>query len=259
MARTLTTREKYRTYTGDIDRRTVNVHDVERWVSSVAGGALMAAGLSRRSWKGLALATLGGVLFSRGATGVCLLYRQLGINTSAIGRRKVRTDRAVKIEKAVTIDRPADELYCFWRQLNNLPRVLKHLESVDVKDTLRSHWVVKAPLGMKVEWDAEIITEVPNELIGWHSVGSGDVDNAGSVHFAPAVDHRGTEVRVILQYDPPAGLVGVAMAKILGEDPEQQLEEDLHRFKQMMESSAGLRAASMPQSSPTDARPGQKV
>jgi uncharacterized membrane protein len=113
---------------------------------------------------------------------------------------------------------------------------MKHVESVEVKDERHSHWIVKAPLGMKVEWDAEIISEIPNELIGWRSEGNGDVDNAGSVRFHPAPNGQGTEVRVMLQYDPPAGLIGVAMAKILGEEPAEQIEEDLRRFKQVMET-----------------------
>jgi uncharacterized membrane protein len=192
----------------------------------------------RRTWPGLSLAALGAALVYRGATGHWSVYQALGANTNELGRRKVHTDRAIKIEKSITINRPAEDLYRFWRNLENMPRVMKHLESVVVKDDRHSHWVAKAPLGLKVEWDAEVISEIPNELIGWRSVGMGDVDSAGSVHFEAAPGDRRTVIRVIVQYDPPAGLVGAAMAKILGEDPEGQVEEDLGRFKQLMEGQS---------------------
>lgn len=243
MAGTLTQKKKYRTFTDDIDWSRglqkaghTNVNDTERWASVIGGGALSAYGLSRRGWPGLILALIGGVLVYRGATGRCSIYQALGVSTSDIGRRKVHTDRAIKIEQSITVDRPPDELYRFWRNFENFPRFMKHVESVEVKDDRHSHWIVKAPLGMKVEWDAEIISEIPNELIGWRSEGNGDVDNAGSVRFLQAPNGRGTEVRVMLQYDPPAGLVGAAMAKILGEDPKDQVKEDLRRFKQVMET-----------------------
>jgi uncharacterized membrane protein len=164
------------------------------------------------------------------------MYQALGVSTTNVGRRKVNTDRAVKVEKRITINQPPEQVYRFWRNFENLPRFMKHVESVQVKDNRHSHWVIKAPLGMSVEWDAEIISEIPNELIGWRSEGHGDVDNAGSVRFERSADGRGTDVIVMLQYDPPAGLVGVAMAKILGEEPEQQVEEDLRRFKHVMET-----------------------
>jgi uncharacterized membrane protein len=252
MPGTLTGKEKYRTYTDDIESNRVrqggtasgmNVSEPERWVSTIGGGALTAYGLSRRSWTSAILALMGSALVYRGVTGHCSVYGALGANTRAIGRRKVNTDRAAKVENSVTINRPAEELYRFWRDLTNLPRFMKHVESVLVKDNRHSHWVVKAPLGMTVEWDAEIISEIPNELIGWRSVGSGDVDHAGSVRFEPA-GSRGTTVKVMLQYDPPAGPVGVAFANILGEDPGHQIEEDLQRFKEVMETAKPSATAS---------------
>jgi uncharacterized membrane protein len=245
MPGTLTGKEKYRTYTDDIELskarqsgtpRGMNVSEPERWVSTIGGGALTVYGLSRRNWTGAILALMGGALVYRGVTGHCSVYGALGANTRDIGRRKVNTDRAAKVENSITINRPAEELYRFWRDLTNLPRFMKHVESVLVKDNRHSHWVVKAPLGMTVEWDAEIISEIPNELIGWRSVGSGDVDHAGSVRFEPAGAH-GTTVKVMVQYDPPAGPVGVAFANILGEDPGHQIEEDLRHLKEVMETA----------------------
>ena len=251
MAATLTGKEKYRTYTDDMDLsrthensvRNMNVGQPERWVSIIGGGALTAFAVSRRSWPAAILALIGGALLYRGATGHCPVYQAIGANTRNIGRRKVNTDRAAKVERSLTINRPPEELYRFWRDLANLPRFMKHVESVQVKDNRHSHWVVKAPLGMTVEWDAEIISEIPNELIGWRSVGSGDVDHAGSVRFEPSANGQGTHVRVMLQYDPPAGPVGVAFANILGEDPGHQIEEDLYRLKEVMETAKSSAAA----------------
>ena len=252
MAATLTGKERYRTYTDDLDlnrthkdsERSMNVSQPERWVSIIGGSALTAFAVSRRSWPAAILTLIGGALLFRGATGHCPIYEAVGANTRNIGRRKVNTDRATKVEKSIMINRSPEELYRFWRDLANLPRFMKHVESIQVKDNRHSHWVVKAPLGMTVEWDAEIINEIPNELIGWRSVGSGDVDHAGSVRFEPAANGHGTNVRVMLQYDPPAGPVGVAFANILGEDPGHQIEEDLNRLQAVMETEKSPAAAS---------------
>ena len=138
------------------------------------------------------------------------------------------------------------EVYRFWRNFENLPRFMDHLESVAVIDEDRSHWVAKAPAGTKVEWDAVIHNEIEDELIAWRSLPGSEVNNAGSVHFEPTADGRGTEVRVILSYDPPAGKVGAAVAKLLGEEPSQQVEEDLRRFKQVMDAGETANGSRVP-------------
>ena len=143
--------------------------------------------------------------------------------------------QGVKVEKSVTIDRPAHELYAFWRDFENLPRFMEHLESVTVIDARRSHWVAKAPAGQRVEWDAEIHNEIPDELIAWRSLPGSEIANAGSVHFESLGDGA-TDVRVVLSYEPPAGRVGDAVARLFGEAPSQQVEDDLRRFKQVMEA-----------------------
>jgi uncharacterized membrane protein len=122
-----------------------------------------------------------------------------------------------------------------WRNFENLPRFMDHLESVTVIDENQSHWVAKAPAGTRVEWNAAIHNEIEDELIAWRSLPGADVNNAGSVHFTPAGEGR-TEVRVVLSYEPPAGKMGAAIAKLLGEEPSQQVEDDLRRFKQVMEA-----------------------
>jgi uncharacterized membrane protein len=140
------------------------------------------------------------------------------------------------VVRAVTINLPRAEVYAYWRDLENLPRFMKHLESVTALDSRRSHWVAKAPAGMKVEWDAEIITDEPNSVLAWRSTGDAEVENAGSVQFADAPGDRGTEVLVQLTYDAPAGALGRIIAKMLGEEPERQVREDLRRFKALIET-----------------------
>jgi uncharacterized membrane protein len=215
----------------------VNVGETERVVSALGGGALALVGLSRGNAAGWTLAALGGALLYRGLTGHCYCYQALGIDTAHDHNRVTSVPAAagVKVEAAVTIDRPAEELYRFWRDLERLPQVMSHLRSVTVHGD-KSRWVARAPLGMKVEWDAEIINDRPNELIAWRSLEGSTVSTAGSVHFERAPGSRGTEIRVSLKIDPPGGKVGVALAKLFGADPRQQIREDLRRFKQMMEA-----------------------
>jgi uncharacterized membrane protein len=212
----------------------INVGKTERLLSGIAGAAVIALALRRKRLRGVLL-PLGGGLLSRAVSGRCAVNRALGRNTAKGDRvSPLARGEGIRVERSITVNRPQEEVYRFWRQLENLPRFMDHLESVTVLDEERSHWVAKAPAGTKVEWDASIQDEIENELIDWQSLPGSDVDNAGSVHFTPAGE--GTEVRVVLSYDPPAGKVGAAVAKLLGEDPEQQVEEDLRRFKQVMEA-----------------------
>jgi uncharacterized membrane protein len=212
----------------------INVGKTERLLSGIAGAAVIALALRRKRLRGVLL-PLGGGLLSRAVSGRCAVNRALGRNTAKGDRvSPLARGEGIRVERSITVNRPQEEVYRFWRQLENLPRFMDHLESVTVLDEERSHWVAKAPAGTKVEWDASIQDEIENELIDWQSLPGSDVDNAGSVHFTPAGE--GTEVRVVLSYDPPAGKVGAAVAKLLGEEPEQQVEEDLRRFKQVMEA-----------------------
>ena len=218
----------------------VNVNQTERWISGLAGGALAIYGLTRRTWGGAVLALVGGTLIHRGSTGHCYMYDALGVSTAGTETGNplvsVPAGHGIKVEKSVTVNRPPEEVYRFWRDFQNLPRFMNHLESVTDLGNGRSHWVAKAPAGKTVEWDAEVYNEKENELIAWRSLEGADVDNAGSVRFEPAPEGRGTTVRVTLKYDPPAGKIGSLIAKLWGEEPSQQIEEDLRRFKQVMEA-----------------------
>jgi uncharacterized membrane protein len=177
-------------------------------------------------------------LLSRAVTGRCAVNRALGRNTAKAERASpVARGQGIKVDRTITVNRPREEVYHFWRELENLPRFMDHLESVTVLDEDRSHWVAKAPAGTKVEWDAAIHNEVENQLIAWRSLPGADINNAGSVHFIETVPGSRTEVQVVLSYEPPAGRLGAAVAKLLGEEPSKQVEDDLRRFKQVMESS----------------------
>ncbi len=207
----------------------VNVSDTERLLSAIGGGALVGNALVRRSLPATLLAIAGGYLVYRGMSGYCPTYDALNID-----RTREQPDR-VFVQRTVTINQPAKELYSFWRNFENLPGFMGHLESVTIIDDRRSHWVVQAPFGT-VEWDAEISEDRPNEFIAWRSTGNSDIEHAGSVRFAASPGDRGTEVTVTLEYKPPAGVVGAAVAKLFGEEPNQQVGEDLRRFKQVMEA-----------------------
>lgn len=148
----------------------------------------------------------------------------------------------VNVKKSVTIKRPRADIYAFWRELENLPRFMLHLTSVTTTGPRRSHWVAKAPAGKTVEWDAEIVEDRPNELIAWRSVPDSTVPNEGAVRFVDAPGDRGTEVHVDLKYDPPAGSAGAIVAKVFGEEPGQQIHDDLRRFKQVMETGEVVRS-----------------
>jgi len=215
-----------------------NVAPGERLGSLATGAAILAAGLKRGGVAGLLSAAAGGALLYRGATGHCALYQVLGINTAgprSEGASLVGND-AVCVEKTLIINRSPEDLYWFWRNFEKLPRVMKHLDSVSVQDGRRSHWVARGPAGRTVEWDAEIINERENELIAWRSLEGADVRNAGSVRFRPDELGRGTWVKVSLMYQPPAGRLGAAVARLFGEEPHQQIEEDLRRLKQFLET-----------------------
>jgi uncharacterized membrane protein len=221
---------------------TVNVAGVERWASALGGAAPAAYGVKQlkdRSPAGAAIAAAGSALIFRGATGHCHVYAAAGINTArdqGDTRDALSGARGIDVEEVATINADADALYAFWRRFSLLPRFMANVVSVAELDERRSRWVVKAPGGRTVQWDAEIINEIPGELIAWRTLAGADVVSAGSVRFTRRPVGRGAEVRVRMQYSPPAGTVGAALAWLLGHDPASAIREDLRRFKQIMET-----------------------
>jgi uncharacterized membrane protein len=218
-----------------------NVGSAERWVSVTSGTALAlyGLGLSRRKPAGIALAAAGAYLMRRGATGHCDIYQAFHLDTSSSAgdtRRALGGGNGIHLEESITINRGISEIYAFWRDLENLPRFMTHLESVEqLTDTL-SRWKARGPGGAVVEWSAEIINEIPNRLIAWRSLEHSDVVSAGSVNFDEAGADRGTRIRVRLQYSPPGGKIGGAVAKLLRRDAATEIREDLRRFKQLLEA-----------------------
>jgi uncharacterized membrane protein len=225
----------------------INVGRAERWVSGIAGAALIAVGLGRKRFRGW-LIPLGGGLIARAVTGRCPVNTRLRRNTARKVEREEPAARGFqrseefKIEQSVIITRPRDELFRFWRSLENLPRFMDHLQAITVLDDRHSHWVVKGPAGVRLEWDAEITHEVENELIAWRSLPGSDVEHRGAVHFSPVLN-SGTEVRVILRYQPRSGTAVNIITQILGERPSEQIVDDLRRFKQVMEAGEPVPAS----------------
>jgi uncharacterized membrane protein len=237
-------------YTRDDSGSRLNVAKPERIGSVALGAGLVTYGIRRRDPVGLISALIGGLFIQRGATGHCMVYQAMGVSTGsadAVLDTEARDDvtsraatvnarKAVKVERSVTIAKPRAELFAFWRNFENLPRFMEHLVSVRVDSPTRSHWKAKAPAGQTVEWDAEIVNEVPDEIIAWKSVGEPDVRNAGAVNFSDAPGGRGTIVRVTLDYEPPAGKIGAMLSHFFSEEPDRQIREDLRKFKQLMET-----------------------
>ena len=206
-----------------------HIGDTERWGSLITGGALVLTGLSQRSLRGALMAIAGGTLAYHGAAGQKSLAETV---TEAAG-----LDKPIRVEKTVTIqNKSPEELYTFWHDFGNLPTFMKHLKSVTIISDTRSHWIANAPMGASVEWDTEIITDRPNQLITWASVEGADVSNSGFVRFQSAPPGRGIEVKLVMEYSPPGGGLTAAIAKVFGENPEQQIGEDLRRFKMLMET-----------------------
>jgi uncharacterized membrane protein len=215
--------------------------------SRVAGDAidlatLAAAAVNPRTNKaGVAFATVN-VLGVTALDVLCAqeLSRQKGSMTES---------GAIRVTRSVVVNRSAEELYNYWHDLQNLPRFMHHLESVQVTGERRSHWVTKGPGGKRIEWDSEIIDDRPNELIAWRSLEGADVYNAGAVRFEPRPGGRGTIVKVDMEYYPPGGVAGTAFAMLFNEAPEQQIYDDLRRLKQVLETGEVLRSDGSPEGS----------
>jgi uncharacterized membrane protein len=207
-----------------------------RWIwTRVAGDAMDLALL------GQAIRSRGGerqrrlTVTTAAVAGITLLDLYAAMQTTK-GRRTTRTDSRLQFEASVTIRTTPTEAYRYWRNLENLPSFMVHLDSVQALSEGRSRWTAAAPAGTTVTWEAEITGDKPGELIGWRSLPGATVPNSGSVRFRPAPGNRGTEVRVELAYNPPGGKIGAAVARLFGENPEQQVRDDLRRFKQLMET-----------------------
>jgi uncharacterized membrane protein len=222
-----------------------NVSQAERTVSLAAGSILALLGLSRKSLPGLLIAGVGGSLVYRGVTGHCSMYESLGIDTAEDERQRQgqqseeeSTARGIHVENAFLINRSPEDLYAYWRNFENLPKIMTHLEEVRVIDDRRSHWAARLPRvagGRRLEWDAEITRDDTNALIAWQSVQGSDVETSGRIRFAPAMGDRGTEVHVFMEYVPPGGMLTAMLAPLLSKGSKRMIREDLRSFKRIME------------------------
>jgi uncharacterized membrane protein len=199
--------------------------------SRVAGDAvdiatLVAAGASPRMNRGGVAVAAAGVLGVAALDVYCA--RELTRNRGDGG--------AIRMTRSVVVNCPPHELYAFWHAFENFPRFMYHVKSVRTTGPGMSHWIVNGPAGSSVEWDSRITADTPNELIAWQSLEGADVDNSGVVRFEPRPGNRGTIVRVDLEYRPPGGRAGKLAATLFNESPEQQIYDDLHRFKQIVET-----------------------
>ena len=211
---------------------------VTKWLPILGGGLLAGFGLSQRSLSGMLIAAAGGGAMYFGMTK--RMPSLLGGVPDA--------QNSIRVEKVVTISKPIEEVYDAWCNVTKLPRILSHLESVTDLGDGKSHWVAKAPLGRTVEWDAETMVDQENRVIAWRSIGEAEVPNVGAVHFHEAPGGRGTEVRVRIEYNPPMGPSGATFAKLFGEEPSQQVEDDLRRFKQVVETGESSTTEGQPRS-----------
>jgi uncharacterized membrane protein len=199
-----------------------------------AGSWLLYSGLRHRRFSGFALALAGGSVLWRG---LLQSDRSLPLPTApGESNKPFPYGEGNKIHAEVTVDKPAAELYRFWHDFENLPCFMEHLESVKKIDETQSHWVAKGPFGSKVSWDAEIIADRENEMIGWRSMKGSQIHQAGSVRFEPLRRGRATRVSVTMQYHP-AGVLAAGAAKVFRRDPERQIQNELRRFKQFAEST----------------------
>jgi uncharacterized membrane protein len=221
-----------------------NVGDLERWGSVAAGSVMIAYGLVRRTPRAAMLAVAGTPLVYRGMTGHCAVYEGLGMSTATDTRAALGGEAGIRVKEAIRIERPVEDLYRFWRRLENLPQFMEHLARVEDQGNGRSHWVAKGPAGSRVEWDAEIINDVENKMISWKSLPGSDVATAGSVHFDSVRAGRESQITVNLQYSPPAGKAGSWVAWLFGRDASQTIREDLRRLKQILEAGEVARAQS---------------
>lgn len=210
-----------------------NINGFERVASIIAGSALGFVGL-RKTLKDHSIPGAGMVL-----GGVALIKRGFSANpseTARTGNATIPYQQGVRVDRSITINAGREEVFAFWRNLENLPRFMKHVQCVKQVDSRHSRWIVEGPAGAKVEWDAEIINEVPNELLAWRSLPGASVNNAGSVRFEHATAGRGTKVRVALQYEPPAGQLGALLGKLFGANPDREVDIELHRLKNIIEA-----------------------
>lgn len=207
-----------------------NVGTVERWLSLGAGAGAVAAALRRRRAGGAALGAVGAYLLFRGASGHCPGYARLRLSTARANERGLFGTSEVRVHSKIVLEQPQETVYRYWRQLDQLPRFMSHVESVRT-DGNRSRWVARAPLGRRLRWESEITQDSPNERLAWRSLAGSDVDHRGELRFRPSAEGTGTELDVELFYRLPGGRLG----RWLGGISERWVRRDIEDFKRVIE------------------------
>lgn len=214
-----------------------NISDTERKVSLAIGAASLAYGLRRGGAVGWAMGVTGGLMSQRGLTGHCYASQMIGRNTARDTDHGLLRRTPQRFTTRVTIARRPDELYRFWRDFTRLPQFMRFITDVRPTGGNRTHWIAEGPWGGergRIEWDAEVTEDVPNERIAWRSVEGSDIDQRGELRFRPT--SRGTEVELDMSYAPPTGRFGATLGRFLSALSKQAAREDLRRFKQLMET-----------------------
>jgi uncharacterized membrane protein len=211
-------------------RRETDLGQPERIASTAAGGMLLLYGLRNPTPVNLLLGVLGAGLIYQGTAG-----RNV-VESVRTGQPLIAEPRGLRVKKSMTVNRSPEEVYSFWRNLENLPRFMTHVRSVQRHGGGRSHWVVAGPRGTVIKWDAQITVDRPNEMIAWQTLPGSAVDHRGYVKFVPAAGRRGTEVHVALEYQPPGGQAGKLLGSLLGAITEQQIQEQIRNFKNILEA-----------------------
>ena len=216
--------------------------NLERFAAIGSGGLLLMSGAMRRSASGWCLALLSAPFLYRGVTGQWPRRGRSNRSAHDDAREALAGARGLHVRESIRLECPLDEVYRFWRELDNLPKFMTHLVRVTETEPGQSHWVAKGPGGVRVEWNAEIFNEVENKILAWRSLPGSDVVTVGSVNFDSVRAGRSTQVSVNLQYSAPAGRAGSLVAFLFGKAPSQTIREDLRRFKQLMEAGEAPRA-----------------
>jgi uncharacterized membrane protein len=224
-------------YAVETEPADINLNWAERYISIATGVKLTFSGLGNLFSSPLTSILklgAGGYLLNRGVSGHCAIYSRMGKNT--------QEPVNINIRSSFTINKPRQAVYNFWRQLDNLPLFMNHLESVELLDDTRSHWVMKLPTGVgTISWDAEIVADNPGEMIGWSSLPDSVIDNAGKVFFRDALNGKGTLVDVLITYQPPAGGLGASVANLLNPFFKNIVDNDVRNFKQYMDLENSLK------------------
>jgi len=221
--------------------RRVNVGRNERLVSLAGGAGLALLGARQRGVGGALMGLAGAWLVARGASGHCFVYDAAGVDTAdaapSRGRLAAEEEPGVSVNASITVNRAADEAYAAWRDFAQAPRYMDRISRVDVLDPVRSRWTATGPMGRSWTWESEVVEDRPGELIAWESLPGSELPNRGWVQFLPAgSDGRQTEVRYFVEFDPPGGVIGDAIASVFHDAPKEMVRGDLRRFRQMLET-----------------------